>query len=80
MRRSGPERLTRWAAVLALVGLFLMAWSIIVPRPLPVVAFMTLGQVVGTLSLALYAAAVLIDLRRARVIGRRPAGQSPQPV
>jgi hypothetical protein len=45
-----------------------MVWSVFDPRPLPIVGAMTLGQVLGTLSLALYTRAVIADLRRAKVL------------
>lgn len=68
--KSTTERLTRSAALLALLGLALMTWSISVARPVPVVLFMTVGQLIGTASLALYIAAIVVDLRRARVLGK----------
>jgi hypothetical protein len=67
-------RLLASSAVLALVALALMSWSILVPRPIPLVLFMTLGQALGTASFLLFLLAVLIDLRRAKVIGRSDEG------
>jgi hypothetical protein len=55
----------RLAAVLTLVGLGLMVWSILVPTPLPVMLAMTVGQAVGTLAFALYLYVVVRELRRA---------------
>lgn len=68
-----PERLVTLAAVLALVGLGLVVWSVTVPRPVPVVLAMTLGQIIGTASLALFLIAVALDLRRAAA--RPPGGR-----
>lgn len=70
MRPSDPLRLARVAALFTLPSLALMAWSVISPRPIPVVLAMTLGQVIGTAALALYALAIILDLRRARVLGK----------
>ena len=57
------------ACALALVGLALIVWSIVDPRPIPVVISMSIAQGVGTLSLLIYLFVVLADLRRARVLG-----------
>lgn len=64
-----PEKLVRVAAVLALIGLALFVWSVLDPRPVPVVVAMSVGQGIGTLSFLLYLLAVYLDLRRARVLG-----------
>jgi len=82
MTRLDPSRLVRWAALLALAGVALTCLSLIVPRPIPLVIGMTVGQAIGTLSLALYLTAVLVDLRRARVLSaddeRKPPGKDPE--
>lgn len=52
------------SCVLALLGLALMVWSQVDPRPIPIVVAMSTGQVVGTLSFALFGWVVLSDLRR----------------
>ena len=54
----------RVSAVLTLIGLVLMVWSICVPTPLPVMLAMSVGQVVGTISFALYVYIVVRQLRR----------------
>jgi len=64
-----PEKLVRVGAVLALVGLALFVWSVLDPRPVPVVVAMSVGQGIGTLSFLLYVLAIYLDLRRARVLG-----------
>jgi hypothetical protein len=58
------------ACVMALVALAMIVWSIVDPRPIPVVAAMSVAQGLGTLSLLIYLFVVLADLRRARVLGR----------
>lgn len=70
MKPSDPLHLARFAALLTFPSLALMAWSVISPRPIPVVLAMTLGQVIGTAALALYVVAIILDLCRARVLGR----------
>ena len=66
MKRPSIETVTRWAALLALAGLALVVLSLLVPKPLPVVAAMTLGQVLGTASLLLFVSALVLDLLRGR--------------
>lgn len=60
--------LLRLAAVNALLALALMMWSFFDRRPIVLVAAMTLGQALGTLSLGLYLAVVALDLRRKGVL------------
>ena len=64
------RRLQRFAAVLTLFALALMVWSVLVPTPMPVMPAMSLGQLLGTSSFAMFGLAVLIDLRRSRRITR----------
>lgn len=68
-----PEKATRLltrACLAALSALGLMVWSLFDPRPIPVVAAMSLGQLLGTLSLGCFVYVVLADLR-ARLTGNR---------
>jgi hypothetical protein len=71
MTRPRAQRLVDLGAVLALVGLALVVWSVVDPTPLAVVLAMTAGQVVGTASLALLVAGIVVDLRRAQVLSRK---------
>jgi hypothetical protein len=64
-------RVLQVAAVLALFGLAMMVWSVLVPTPMPVVLAMTVGQGAGTLSFLLYLLVVIADLRRKRVFDDR---------
>ncbi len=57
-------RLTQAACWLALVGLAVMAYSILVPRPLPVIFAMSVGHAIGALAIVCYLCAVVLDLRR----------------
>lgn len=59
------EQRMRRACWLSLAALTLIAWSLIQPRPLPVIVAMSVGQVLGTLSLLLFVHAVLADALRA---------------
>ena len=54
----------RCSAVLTIIGLALMVWSILAPTPLPVMLAMTVGQVVGTVALGLFLVIVIRDFRR----------------
>ncbi|MFT3694458.1 MAG: hypothetical protein QM831_15025 [Kofleriaceae bacterium] len=56
----------RLSAVLTLIGLAFMAWSILVPTPLPVMLAMSVGQVIGTAAFALYLIVVIRRLRSER--------------
>jgi hypothetical protein len=49
--------------VLALVALALMAWSQLVPHPIPVIVAMSVGQLLGTASFVAFLWVVASDLR-----------------
>jgi hypothetical protein len=72
------QRLLLLACILGLVALALMIWSILVPTVLPVMVAMSIGQIVGTLSLGVYGLAVVLDLRRARVLARESEQMPPE--
>jgi hypothetical protein len=57
------SRLLVVSCVLTLMALALMVWSLFDPRPIPVVATMSLGQLLGTLSLGSFGYVVFADLR-----------------
>ncbi len=61
-----PTALLRWSAVLTLVALALMVWSMLQPTPLPVMLAMTAGQGMGTIAFAMYLFVVIQDFRRVR--------------
>ena len=65
--------LLRVAAVLTLVALALMVWSVLQPTPMPVLVAMMVGQVFGTIAFACYGLVVIADLRR--TYRRRQAGE-----
>lgn len=60
------DRLLRAAAVAALVALGMMAWSVLDPRPIPVIAAMSVAQALGTASFVAYLVVVVRDMRRKR--------------
>jgi hypothetical protein len=59
------SRILVYACVLGLIGLALMVWSLFDQGWIPVMMAMSVGQVIGTLSLALFILVVIIDLQRA---------------
>jgi hypothetical protein len=61
----------RLSAVLTLIGLALMVWSMVEPTPLPVMLAMTVGQGIGTLAFGIYAFIVVRELRRELRRGRQ---------
>jgi hypothetical protein len=56
----------RISAVLTLLALALMVWSMLVPTPLPVMLAMTVGQAFGTTAFGLYVVIVVRQLQRER--------------
>ena len=65
MKKLSPEVVIRLACILALVALGLIAWSLVDPRPIPVILAMSLGQMIGTLSFVAFLGVVVLDLRSA---------------
>ncbi len=57
------RRLVLISIVTTLVSLVLMIVSIVFPKPVLLVLAMSLGQLFGTLSLALYLLAIVLDLQ-----------------
>jgi hypothetical protein len=57
------HRILICACFIALLALGLIVWSLLDPRPLPVVAAMSVGQVLGTLSLGSFVYVVIADVR-----------------
>jgi hypothetical protein len=51
------------ACALALFALGLIVWSLLDPRPIPVIVAMSVGQVLGTLSFAAFLIVVVGDVR-----------------
>ena len=57
------RRLVTISAIATLVAVALMVLGIVFPKPLLLVLAMSLGQLFGTLSLALYLLAIVLDLQ-----------------
>jgi Flp pilus assembly protein TadB len=60
---SPPRRVMTLACALALFAFGLIVWSLLDPRPIPVIVAMSVGQVIGTLSFAAFLVVVAGDLR-----------------
>ncbi|HVJ15284.1 MAG TPA: hypothetical protein VM686_07580 [Polyangiaceae bacterium] len=60
------SRLTRIACVVGLPALLSMAYSVLDPRPLPVIWAMSVGQGLGVLAFLFYLLAVVVDTARSR--------------
>lgn len=65
MRHEQVKKLVFISAIATLAALALMAGSILFPKPLLLVLAMSVGQGIGTLSLALYLLAIVLDLQGA---------------
>jgi hypothetical protein len=63
MTRLSTSSVVRLACWCALAALALMSWSLFDPRPLPVIAAMSMGQVLGTTSFVAFLYVVARDLR-----------------
>jgi hypothetical protein len=79
MTRPLHLRVLRFACVLALTALGLMAWSLFDPRVGPVIVAMSIGQVFGTASFAAFGWVVLSDLRVRRNAARAARESSALP-
>ena len=62
---ASRSKLMVYACVLGLIALALMSWSLFDQGWIPVMAAMSVGQGIGTLSFALFLVIVFIDLRQA---------------
>jgi hypothetical protein len=61
-----PSRVLQIACTLALFALALIVWSLLDPRPIPVILAMSVAQGLGTLSFAAFLFVVVRDLRTAQ--------------
>lgn len=64
LRIPRTSTLLRISAVLTLLGLGLMVWSILEPTPMPVILAMSVGQGLGIAAFAIYLFVVLRAYRR----------------
>jgi len=64
--------LLKLSAVLTLIAVALMVWSMLQPTPMPVILAMSLGEGLGILAFALFCISVLIDqVRKQRARGKK---------
>ncbi len=63
MRHANVRKLVFISGIATLVALALMTLSIVAPKPIYLVLAMSVGQGIGTLSLALYLLAIVLDLQ-----------------
>jgi hypothetical protein len=73
---STIEKRVRMSCYLALAALGLIIWSLVQPAPLPVVGAMSVGQLLGTLSLVFFLYAIVADLRPALARLRERAAET----
>jgi multidrug transporter EmrE-like cation transporter len=65
------------AAIMTLIGLALMVWSMAQPTPMPVILAMSVGQGLGIFAFLLFGFVVLIDqLHKQREAGARDTATS----
>jgi hypothetical protein len=69
MKLERKQRLLSLSCVIALVALALFMWSLLDPRPLPIIVAMSVGQVLGTLSLAIFVVVAARDYLRTMRVG-----------
>ena len=76
---ASRSRLMVYACVLGLIGLALMSWSLFDQGWIPVMAAMSVGQGIGTLSFALFLVIVIVDLRQADFRSSLPPSEPRKP-
>jgi hypothetical protein len=62
MNPAHARRLLMIACACALAALGLMVWSVFDPRVVPVIVAMSIGQVLGIASFAVYLGVVVVDV------------------
>jgi hypothetical protein len=67
--RRAP-RLLLVACLCGLAALGLMTWQLFDPRVVPVIVAMSVGQILGTASLAAYGVVIFADIRARRRVDR----------
>lgn len=77
LRFPASEKLLRVAAVLALIALPMMVWSLFDPTVWPVLVALSVGQGLGTLSFVLFLIAVARDLQLQQRMRRKVTASEP---
>lgn len=75
LARWPTRRALRVAAGFGLVSVAVIAWGVLQPGPLPVIASMSLGPAAGAVAFLLYALSIAADL--AQAWAARPVAVSP---
>lgn len=68
---SKTEKKLRAACYMTLLALAMMVYSLVHPKPLPVIVAMSISQALGTFSLFLFLVVVAADFRRSRILERK---------
>ncbi len=68
----------RIASVMTLFALALMVWSLFDPTIIPIIVGMSLAQVFGTISFAIYGVIVFLDVTRKRRAKRESLREIPR--
>ena len=68
MRPSTIRKLLRFSCLLTLLGLAMCLWSLLSPKPIPVIMAMSVAQGVGTVAFLLYLAVLYFDLRLSKTL------------
>jgi CHASE2 domain-containing sensor protein len=76
---ASRSKLMVYACVLGLIALALMSWSLFDQGWIPIMAAMSVGQGIGTLSFGLFLVIVFIDLRQAEFRPSMPHSRPPPP-
>ena len=78
VHKTHSSTFLRIASVLGLVALALICWSVLDPRPIPVMLAMSVAQGIGTLSFAMFGWVIFRDLVHSRVLSKNPrSAESP---
>jgi hypothetical protein len=76
---SKTEKKLRAACYMTLLALAMMVYSLVHPKPLPVIVAMSFSQALGTFSLFLFLVVVAADFRRSRILDRKGPASVAQP-
>ena len=63
-RLARSEKALRLSCWMTLIGLALFVWSVVDPRPVPVMVAMSIGQAIGTAAFALYLLVIGVEFIR----------------
>lgn len=78
-KTTRTEKLLRGACYASLIALALIVVSLFYPKPLAVIVAMSLGQALGTASLAMFLFVVASEFRRSRILDQTPPPSKQDP-